>query len=106
MANWTYSSGSGPLANGDSLVFNTAGSTSPNNNETNFTFPSTTFNSGANADTIGGSAFTLGTRSLEVERIVNITFNLGEGWDSCFGVSGQIFDAGVIPEAPAFLFTC
>jgi autotransporter-associated beta strand protein len=61
IANWNYSSSSGPVASGDSLVFAAAGSTTPNNDETGFGFPAISFAAGAQAYTIGGNAFTLGT---------------------------------------------
>jgi autotransporter-associated beta strand protein len=59
-ANWTYSSGSGPVASGDSLTFSGAGSTTPNNDETGFTYGNITF-SGTTVYTIGGNSFTLGS---------------------------------------------
>jgi autotransporter-associated beta strand protein len=59
-ANWSYSSGSGPVASGDLLVFGAAGSTTPDNDENNFTFAGIIFNSGASAYAIGGNAFSLG----------------------------------------------
>ena len=57
--NWTYTSGNGPVASGDSLIFAAAGSTAPTNDETGFTFNGITFESGAGAYTINGNAFTL-----------------------------------------------
>jgi autotransporter-associated beta strand protein len=61
-ANWSFSSGPGPLASGDSLVFAAVGFTNLNNNETaGATFGSLTFNSGGQAYNLGGNAFTLGT---------------------------------------------
>src|ERR1041385_6844023 len=57
-ANWTYSTGSGPVASGDSLAFSGAGSITPNNDETGFTYGAITF-SGTTAYTIGGNPFTL-----------------------------------------------
>jgi autotransporter-associated beta strand protein len=56
--NWTYSPGPGPVATGDSLVFGGAGSTTPNNDETGFTFNSIGFSSTV-AYTLGGNSFTL-----------------------------------------------
>jgi autotransporter-associated beta strand protein len=58
-ANWTYSSGSGPLASGDSLVFGSEGASSPNNDENNFTLGGLTFNNGGSAYALGGNPFTL-----------------------------------------------
>src|SRR5271156_4269370 len=60
IGNWTYSSGSGPVASGDSLTFSGAGSTTPNNDETGFTFGGLTF-SGTTVYTVGGNDFTLGS---------------------------------------------
>ena len=62
-ANWTYSSGSGPVASGDSLVFGAAGTggTLLTNDLTSATYNVVTFNSAASAYTISGNAFTLGT---------------------------------------------
>ncbi len=57
-ANWTYSSGSGPVATGDSVVFGGAGSTTPNNDNTGFTYGVIGF-AGTTAYTVGGNAFTL-----------------------------------------------
>jgi autotransporter-associated beta strand protein len=58
-ANWSYSAGSGPLASGDSLIFGSTGSTSPNNDITSLSVSNLTFNSGASAFTFSGNAFTL-----------------------------------------------
>src|ERR1035441_9455647 len=57
-ANWSYSAGSGPLASGDSLIFGSAGSTTPNNDETAFYFSNITFNNTAQAYTVGGNGLT------------------------------------------------
>lgn len=59
--NWNYSTGPGPVASGDALAFGSVGSAAPNNNETGFNFSSLTFNGGAQAYTIGGNGFTLGS---------------------------------------------
>jgi fibronectin-binding autotransporter adhesin len=56
--NWTYSSGSGPVASGDSLVFSGAGSATPNNDTTGFTYGGITFN-GTTLYAVGGNPFTL-----------------------------------------------
>jgi hypothetical protein len=47
--NWTFSSGAGPVASGDSLVFGAAGAsgTSLNNNLSGLTINKLTFNGGA-----------------------------------------------------------
>jgi autotransporter-associated beta strand protein len=62
-ANWTYSSGSGPVASGDSLVFGAAGSagTTLNEDQAGLVFNAITFGATASAYTIGGNGFTLGT---------------------------------------------
>ena len=60
-ANWTYSAGTGPVTTGDSLVFGAAGFTNPTNNLSGFTFDAITFATGAQAYTLIGGAFTLGT---------------------------------------------
>ena len=59
--NWAFSSGSGPVANGDSLIFGAAGSsgTSLNNNLSSLSLNNFTINSGASAFTFGGNALTL-----------------------------------------------
>jgi autotransporter-associated beta strand protein len=58
-ANWSYSSGSGPLASGDSLIFGSTGSTSPNNDITSLSVNNLTINTGASAFTFGGNGLTL-----------------------------------------------
>ena len=62
-ANWTYSSGSGPVATGDSLTFSGAGSTTPNNDESAFTYGGISF-SGATVYTVGGNPFTLASGGI------------------------------------------
>ena len=57
-ANWTYSSGVGPVASGDTLLFGGAGSTTPNNDLTAFTFNNIGF-SNTVAYTLSGNDFTL-----------------------------------------------
>ena len=69
--NWTYSSGSGPVVTGDSLMFAGTGSTTPTNNEVGFVFDAITFNSGAQAYTIVGNSFTLGTTTPSTAITVN-----------------------------------
>jgi autotransporter-associated beta strand protein len=61
--NWIYASGSGPVSNTDALVFGSVGSTTPDNNESAFSYSTLTFNTGAQGYTIGGNAFSLGTNS-------------------------------------------
>ena len=58
-ANWTYSSGTGPVASGDSLVFGTGGALQPYNDENNFTYGGITFNAGAASYLLSGNPFTL-----------------------------------------------
>jgi autotransporter-associated beta strand protein len=58
LANWTYSSGGGPVASGDSLLFLGAGSLTPNNDLSGATFSGIGFN-GSALYTVGGNAFTL-----------------------------------------------
>jgi autotransporter-associated beta strand protein len=60
-ANWSYSPGPGPVASGDSLVFNSGGALTPNNDEVNFSFTNITFNAAGSAYTLGGNPFTLGS---------------------------------------------
>ena len=71
VANWIYSIGSGPVSNADALVFDSAGSTTPNNDETGFTYSAITFNPGAQTYTIGGNSFTLGTNGVGPAITVN-----------------------------------
>ena len=71
VANWTYSIGAGPITNSDALVFDSVGSTTPNNDLTGFNISTLTFNPGAQAYTIGGNAFTLGTNSVSPVIAVN-----------------------------------
>ncbi|HEV2692086.1 MAG TPA: autotransporter-associated beta strand repeat-containing protein [Verrucomicrobiae bacterium] len=61
LANWTYSGGSGPVANNDSLSFDVTGSTTPNNDLVNLSLQSITYNSGAPSFTVGGNALTFPT---------------------------------------------
>jgi len=71
VANWTYSIGSGPVSNADALVFDSVGSTTPNNDETGYGYSTITFNPGAQAYTIGGNDFMLGTNSVGPVILVN-----------------------------------
>ena len=104
-ANWTYSSGSGPVATGDSLVFGGAGSTIPNNDETGFTFNSIGFSSTV-AYTLGGNAFTLAsggsiTNGAAVTNTINnnITLTGSGGTISPSVASAGITVGGVISGA-------
>lgn len=63
LTNWIYAIGSGPVSNSDALVFGSVGSTTPNNDEGGFGYSTITFNPGAQAYTIGGNPFSLGTNS-------------------------------------------
>lgn len=60
-ANWSFSSGSGPVASGDSLVFGAAGSAGASlaNDLAGLSLLELTFNSSAAAYSISGNAFTL-----------------------------------------------
>ena len=63
-ANWTYSSGTGPVASGDSLVFNAGGSSGASLTDdltAGTTFNSISFGTAASAYTIGGNSLDLGT---------------------------------------------
>jgi fibronectin-binding autotransporter adhesin len=79
-ANWTYSPGPGPVASGDSLLFSGAGSTTPNNDETSFTFASITFTN-TTLYNIGGNAFTMSgggiTNGGAVIQTINNNITLG-----------------------------
>jgi len=74
-ANWSFTTGSGPVATGDLLVFGPAGLgfTAPNNDEPGFSFGSITFSSAGGAYTVGGNAFTLGPVTGGVVIAVNST---------------------------------
>jgi len=75
--NWTYSSGSGPVANGDSLVFNAAGSsgTTLNNDIAGLTVRNLTIK-GPGAFTFGGNGLVL-NGTLTDAASVNQTFSGG-----------------------------
>ena len=75
-ANWTFSSGSGPVASGDSLVFGAAGTggTLLTNDITGTPiFTAITFNTGAGIFSIGGNSFTLGTSTAATSLTLNGT---------------------------------
>lgn len=73
--NWSYSTGAGPVATGDALVFDVSGpgGTSLVNNETNFAFSSMLFTSAAAAYTVAGNALTLGNTTASTILTVNTT---------------------------------
>ena len=71
LANWIYATGSGPVSNTDALVFGSVGSTTPNNDESGFSYSTITFNPGAQSYTLGGNAFSLGTNSAGAAIAVN-----------------------------------
>jgi hypothetical protein len=75
--NWTFSSGSGPVANGDSLVFGAAGSAgaSLTNDKSSLLVNNFTINPRASAFTFGGNNFTLYGK-LSDAASVNETFRL------------------------------
>jgi fibronectin-binding autotransporter adhesin len=77
--NWTFSSGSGPVASGDSLVFGAAGSSglTLNNNISGLTLDKITFNSGASDFTIGGNGLTLGTGGIDASALSSGTETIG-----------------------------
>ncbi len=101
-ANWSYSSGSGPVASGDSLSFAGAGSTTPNNDETGFTFGGLSF-SGSTIYTVGGNDFTLASgasiaNSGSLTNIVNnnIALTGSGGIINPSGVNSGITLGGII----------
>lgn len=106
VANWSYSSGSGPVATGDSLIFDVVGSLAPNNDLTSFIFPSITYNSSAQAYTLGGNAFTLGTNSASTviadnatsAQIINNAITLGNAVQT-ISLSGNLTLNGVLGGA-------
>jgi len=106
-ANWSYSSGSGPVASGDSLVFAAAGSTTPNNDETSFSFPAINFASGAQAYTIGGNSFTLGTGTAATvisvssanAQTINNNITLGNAVQTISLLSGNLTLGGTVSGA-------
>ncbi len=71
VTNWLYALGSGPVSNSDALVFGSVGSPTPDNDEAGFGCSTITFNPGAQAYTIGGNAFSLGTNSVSPVITVN-----------------------------------
>ncbi len=58
-ANWTFSSGTGPVANTDSLIFSGLGSTSVSNDLSALNINGLSFNSSAQAYTLTGNAITI-----------------------------------------------
>jgi len=101
-ANWTYSSGSGPIASGDSLVFAATGSTTPTNDLSSFSFGGITFNSGASAFTFTGNAFTLTggitNNGSNLEAITN-NISLGAATMVTNTASGSLAFGGIISGA-------
>ncbi|HEX9048852.1 MAG TPA: autotransporter-associated beta strand repeat-containing protein, partial [Verrucomicrobiae bacterium] len=102
--NWTFSSGSGPVASGDSLVFGVAGSSglTLNNNLSGLSFANLTFNSGASAFTVKGNSFTLGNNGTiannsSVNQTISnsITLNGGTVGISLTGTSPLTFGGAV-----------
>jgi autotransporter-associated beta strand protein len=70
--NWSFSSGAGPVASGDSLVFGVGVNTTVITNDlAGLTFASLTYNEGASAYTNWGNAFTLGTNTTVTAIAVN-----------------------------------
>jgi autotransporter-associated beta strand protein len=70
--NWIYAIGSGPVSNSDALVFGSAGSTTPNNDESGFGFSTITYNAGAQSFTIGGNPFSLGTNTVSGQFTITV----------------------------------
>jgi hypothetical protein len=103
-ANWNYSSSSGPVASGDSLVFAAAGSTTPNNDETGFGFPAINFAAGAQAYTIGGNPFTLSTSTAATvisvssanAQTINNNITLGNAVQTISLASGNLTHGGTV----------
>jgi len=71
-ANWTYITGSGPVATGDALIFGPVGSTTPINDEVGFGFSTIAFGSGAPAYVISGNTFSLGTNTSTGESLITV----------------------------------
>ncbi len=113
-ANWSYSSGSGPVTSGDSLVFNAAGSvgsppTTLNENLTaGITFNALTFGMGASAYTIAGNAFNLGTSTAATSltnssttalETINDNITLGNAAQTVSIAAGGITLGGIVSGA-------
>ena len=102
VGNWTYSSGSGPVATGDSLVFSTVGSTTPNNDLSSLSFPNITFGAGALGFTVGGNSFTLGTAGTALTvssanaQTINNNIALGNVAQTFSLASGNLTLGGVV----------
>ena len=102
LANWNYSSGSGPVAAGDSLVFDVAGSATPVNDLTGLTFPKLTFNSSAPGFTLSGNPFTLGTVGTIINvnssspQIINNNIALGNVAQNISLAAGSLTLGGVV----------
>ena len=102
VANWTYSVGSGPVATTDSLIFDTVGSTTPNNDLLNLSFPSITYNVGAPSFTLGGNAFTLGTAGTPITvnsanaQTINNNLTLGNVAQTLSLATGSLTLGGVV----------
>lgn len=86
-ANWSFSSGSGPVTSGDSLTFGAAGSagTSLNNDLSGLTINKLTFSGGASSFTFSGNGFTNGTGGIDASALssgtqtINNLVTLGTG---------------------------
>jgi hypothetical protein len=108
--NWTFSSGSGPVASGDTLVFGAPGASglTLNNNISSLTINKLTFNSGAGSFTFGGKNITIGTGGIDASGLTSgvETFaftnvignglqrwNVGSGATLAFGKLGAGADA-------------
>ena len=102
LGNWSYSVGSGPVAAGDSLVFDTVGSTTPFNDLTSLAFPNLTYNGGAPGFTLSGNPFTLGTagtilavNSANAQTIFN-NITLGNAAQTISLAGGSLTLGGVV----------
>lgn len=107
VANWSYSSGSGPVASGDSLVFGAAGTAgaSLNNDIAGLSINNLTFSSGASSFTFGGNGFTNGTGGIDASALTSGTetisgvLTLGKGiqrWNVGAGATLSLGNIGVL----------
>jgi fibronectin-binding autotransporter adhesin len=104
-ADWTTGTttpgaANGTAASGDSLYFGTSTITTATNDQTGYSFAGLTFNSGANAFTIGGNVFTLTgaiTNSGTNVQTLNTPITLGAP-ENISAASGNIVLGGAIGD--------
>jgi autotransporter-associated beta strand protein len=112
-ANWIYATGAGPVSNTDALVFGSVGSTTPNNDESGYSFSTITFNPGAQSYTLSGNPLGLGTNAAGAviavnsanPQIINNTITLAGTTDTVATVSGNLKLGGAVGGAAGLIKT-